>query len=30
MDDLVRRYLRTLFRFGVFDRAARSRTGPLP
>jgi beta-glucosidase len=30
VDDLVRRYLRTLFRFGVFDRGARSRTGPLP
>ena len=30
VDDLVRRYLRTLFRFGVFDRAARPFAAPLP
>ena len=30
IDDLVRRYLRVLFRFGVFDRAAFPRDGKIP
>ncbi len=30
IDDLVRRYLRVMFRFGVFDRAAYPRDGAIP